>query len=98
MGYGLVEGGASFSRQRGRTGGDLRMVEYGALRTPAHAPLSERLPILYEGLMELINEYNPDAMAHRELFFNKNVRTALSVGPRTRRGDPRGRPRGPHGG
>jgi crossover junction endodeoxyribonuclease RuvC len=30
--------------------------------------------------MDLLAEYKPDAMALEELFFNKNVRTALSVG------------------
>jgi len=83
MGYGLVEGGAVDSPERTgvRTaGGDLRLIEYGALRTPAHAPLDERLPMLYAGLMELFNEYKPNAFAIEELFFNKNVRTALSVG------------------
>lgn len=89
MGYGLVEGGAFDSHKvagpNGRTGlrtagSDLRLVEYGALRTPANAPLSERLPMLYQGLTELFNEYKPEAFAIEQLFFNKNVRTALSVG------------------
>jgi crossover junction endodeoxyribonuclease RuvC len=83
MGYGLVESGAAVSVATGSrvSGADqLRMVEYGALYTPANAPLSERLPQLYKGLMDLIAEYKPEAMAIEELFFNKNVRTALSVG------------------
>ena len=56
------------------------MVEYGALYTPSHTPIVERLPMLYDGLMELLREYKPDAVAIEELFFNKNVRTALAVG------------------
>ncbi len=59
---------------------DLRLIEYGALVTPANTPTVERLPMLYRGLMDLIAEYKPDAMAIEELFFNKNVRTALAVG------------------
>jgi crossover junction endodeoxyribonuclease RuvC len=78
MGYGVVESGVSV--EPGPTGEGLRMVEYGVLHTPAHAPLSERLPMLYSGLMELMGEHKPDAVAVEELFFNKNVRTALSVG------------------
>ena len=82
MGYGLVESGAFASGASGTTSreDDLRLVEYGALRTPANAPLSERLPMLYTGLQDLMNEHRPDAVAIEELFFNKNVRTALSVG------------------
>ena len=46
MGYGLVESGAFDSgvssgySSSASTGEDLRLVEYGALRTPANAPLS----------------------------------------------------------
>ena len=54
--------------------------EYGALRTPAHMPLVERLPRLYNGLIALIREYQPGAVAIEELFFGRNVTTAISVG------------------
>jgi crossover junction endodeoxyribonuclease RuvC len=81
MGYGLVESGVSPSGDgRPRGSEQLRMVEYGALYTPPNAPLAERLPMLYEGLMELLKEHKPAAVAIEELFFNKNVRTALTVG------------------
>lgn len=83
MGYGLVESGVAVpaARNARASGGDtLRLVEYGALYTPANTPLSERLPQLYKGLTDLIAEYKPDAFAIEELFFNKNVRTALAVG------------------
>lgn len=77
MGYGLVrndEGGGNL------LGGNLTLVEYGALTTPAGMPLPKRLAILYRGLSDLIERYRPDAAAIEELFFNKNTRTALAVG------------------
>jgi crossover junction endodeoxyribonuclease RuvC len=77
MGYGLVSSGASATTSQRE---ELRMVEYGALYTPPHTPIVERLPMLYDGLMELLREYKPQAVAIEELFFNKNVRTALAVG------------------
>lgn len=83
MGYGLIESGAAVSVSKGAavSGGEtMRMIEYGALYTPPNTPLLERLPQLYKGLIDLIQEYKPQAMAVEELFFNKNVRTALSVG------------------
>ncbi len=84
MGYGLVESGVNVARdsndRRSRGGEQLRMVEYGALLTPANMPMAERLPMLYEGLMDLLKEHKPQAVAIEELFFNKNVRTALTVG------------------
>lgn len=83
MGYGLVDSGAIDSKEpratRTHASEDLRMVEYGALYTPANMPLFERLPMLYEGLQQLIVEYKPQGMAIEELFFSKNVRTGLSV-------------------
>lgn len=79
MGYGLVE--SATSPDAAAHGAEqLRMVEYGALYTPPHTPLVERLPMLYDGLMELLKEHKPQAVAIEALFFNKNVRTALTVG------------------
>jgi len=34
----------------------------------------------YDSLRRLVAEYRPEVVACEELFFNKNVRTALSVG------------------
>jgi crossover junction endodeoxyribonuclease RuvC len=84
MGYGLVAhqaapdeepGGAAWLGMSG-----LAAREYGALRTPAHMPLVERLPRLYNGLIALIREHQPGAVAIEELFFGRNVTTAISVG------------------
>lgn len=80
MGYGLVESGAPAVQRPGYSSEELRMVEYGALHTPANMPLFERLPMLYEGILDLLNEHKPQAVAIEELFFNKNARTALAVG------------------
>jgi crossover junction endodeoxyribonuclease RuvC len=60
--------------------GALTLVQYGALTTPAGMPAAERLSILYDGLRELLHEYRPDGAAIEELFFGKNVNTAISVG------------------
>ena len=70
MGWGVVD----------ENGGTLSLVAYGALTTPAGMAPSERLVILYEGLQRLLREHQPDAAAVEELFFGKNVNTALSVG------------------
>jgi crossover junction endodeoxyribonuclease RuvC len=85
MGYGLVS--HSIAQQHDEVGGaawlgmsGLQGLEYGALRTPAHMPLVERLPRLYAGLIELLREYQPSAVAIEALFFGRNVTTAISVG------------------
>jgi crossover junction endodeoxyribonuclease RuvC len=70
MGWGIVD----------ETGGTLSLVAYGALTTPAGMPPPDRLVLLYDGLQALLREHRPDAAAIEELFFGKNVNTAISVG------------------
>lgn len=60
--------------------GQLALVAVGTLTTPAGMPQPQRLQLLYDGLRELIARYRPDSAAIEELFFGKNVNTALSVG------------------
>lgn len=55
-------------------------LDFGAITTEPNLPTPQRLSALYEGLRRLIKLYNPDAFAVEELFFNKNVKTALIVG------------------
>ncbi len=70
MGWGIVD----------ERGGQLSLVDVGVLTTPAGMPQPERLRILYDGLRELIDRYRPDNAAIEELFFGKNVNTAITVG------------------
>lgn len=60
--------------------GRLASVAYGAITTPAGEKAEERLLAIFQELSSLIECYQPDAMSIEELFFNKNVRTALAVG------------------
>lgn len=69
-GYGVVE----------RAGGRLACVALGTLRTPAGDPHGARLAALRAGLAEIVTEHRPDAVAVERLFFNSNVKTAMSVG------------------
>jgi crossover junction endodeoxyribonuclease RuvC len=70
MGWGVVD----------EQGGQLSLVAVGALTTPAGMPQPERLRIIYDGLRALIDQHRPDTAAIEELFFGKNVNTALTVG------------------
>ncbi len=70
LGYGLVRYEAN----------KFTVVDYGAITTNAGTQMSNRLMRLYEGLIEIIDKYKPDAFAVEELFFNKNIKTALTVG------------------
>lgn len=69
-GYGLVH----------QVDSGLQAVAYGVVSTPAKLPLPERLQQLYRELSALIREHHPDEGAVEELYFSRNVRTAMSVG------------------
>ncbi|MEA4845969.1 MAG: crossover junction endodeoxyribonuclease RuvC [Clostridiaceae bacterium] len=56
------------------------VVDYGAVTTDADLAMSARLSIIYNGLIDIIEKYRPDAFAIEELFFSKNIKTALTVG------------------
>lgn len=56
------------------------VIEYGAVTTEAGTPMSQRLKILYNDLSGIIEKHKPDAFAVEELFFNKNIKTALTIG------------------
>ncbi len=69
-GFGLVR----------EVGSRLEAVDYGCIRTSPAKPIELRLKIIYNEMKELVKKHQPDYFAVEELFFNKNVRTALTVG------------------
>ncbi len=56
------------------------VITYGAITTPADLALPNRLITIHREVLNLIDQYKPDQAAIEQLFFNKNVRTALAVG------------------
>jgi crossover junction endodeoxyribonuclease RuvC len=64
-----------------RTVGD-RMValDGGVIETAPDLPAEERLAKVHDGLAQLIAWHEPKAMALEDLFFGRNVGSALSVG------------------
>lgn len=69
-GYGIVK----------YEGNKFSVIDYGAITTKPSMTLPKRLLHLNERLEDIIRECRPDAIAVEELFFNKNIKTALSVG------------------
>lgn len=59
--------------------GKTKLVTAGVITTPAHTPLADRLEEIYLELTNIIAETKPDMMAIEQLFFAKNVTTAMSV-------------------
>lgn len=70
MGYGVVEA----------QGSRLRAVEYGSITTESGLPMEQRLLHLHRRIAALVAEFAPDLVAVEELFFGRNVTTALTVG------------------
>lgn len=58
----------------------LRAVAAGVLRTEPGVDVAVRLAELQAGVRALLAELAPDAVAVERLFFQANVRTAMSVG------------------
>jgi crossover junction endodeoxyribonuclease RuvC len=70
IGYGLV---------REEADGALQAIQYGTIKTKSSLPMTERLNIIYDDLQSIVRKYNPDRTAVEELFFAKNVTTAITV-------------------
>ena len=70
LGWGVVEA----------VGGRLKLLGYGVVETKAGTPQAQRLRAIQLGIRDVISIYKPDDIAFEELFFARNVTTALSVG------------------
>lgn len=68
-GYGIID----------REGSRLRPVTYGVIVTTPDMPMAARLEKIYRELEALLTEYRPDMMGVEELFFNRNITTAMTV-------------------
>ena len=70
-GYGLIQQSDS---------GSLDLVDFGVIETSPKLPMSERLLKLHHDLQELLAQHKPVEAAVERLFFQKNVKTAITVG------------------
>ncbi len=61
-------------------GSGMKLVNYGCIETKAGVPMPDRLRTLQLGIRDLLTIYKPDDVAFEELFFARNVTTALMVG------------------
>jgi crossover junction endodeoxyribonuclease RuvC len=70
VGYGVVE----------ENDGRVQLVAYGVISTTPKDTAARRLQIIYQELNQLLETYRPDAAAVEEVFFGRNITTAISVG------------------
>lgn len=66
-GYGIVK----------YEGNKFSIMDYGAILTKATTPFAERLLHIDNRLTEIIMSARPDSISVEELFFNKNIKTAI---------------------
>jgi crossover junction endodeoxyribonuclease RuvC len=69
-GYGLVT----------QKSGSPQVISAGLLTTPKDDPLPHRLATLARDIDELLSAFEPDIVVVERVFFQTNVRTAMSVG------------------
>jgi len=69
-GYGLVE------KKENR----LIYVGAGKISLPSSLPFTERIHKIFESLLEIIQTYQPKEMSIEDIFFAKNVKSALKIG------------------
>ena len=70
LGWGVVEAGSTHPVY----------IACGVITTPPDMRFQDRLNAIQQRLEELLAEYRPDEIAFEELFFNRNVTTAFTVG------------------
>lgn len=70
LGWGVIES------ERGKQ----RLIEYGCILTTPQQRFPERLKQISIDMHTLLTRFSPDEIAFEELFFAKNVTTALTVG------------------
>ena len=68
-GFGLIE----------TVRGQSRLLQCGAITTPAGMDFSARLEIIYEDMRQLLEVAKPDVVSIEELFFGQNVTTGIGV-------------------
>lgn len=69
-GWGVIEHAA----------GKSSLVAHGTVVTSAKEPAHERLQQIFQGIVDVIDLYQPQAAAIEELFGGVNLKTALAVG------------------
>lgn len=70
LGWGVIEAGA----------GKQRLIGYGCILTTPQQTLPQRLLCIQQEMGQLLTLYQPQEIAFEELFFSRNVTTALTVG------------------
>jgi crossover junction endodeoxyribonuclease RuvC len=61
-------------------GSHMVALDGGVVETPADLPIEKRLERIHRALAELLSWHEPKALAIEDVYFGKNVRSAMAVG------------------
>lgn len=61
------------------TGNKFSTISYGAVTTDAGTDFSDRLEMLYDGMMDICKTHHPECAAVEKLYFTTNQKTAIGV-------------------
>ncbi|RJP31179.1 MAG: crossover junction endodeoxyribonuclease RuvC [Candidatus Omnitrophota bacterium] len=70
LGYGVIDA----------IGRDAKLIAYGVVKTSVKHSFPQRLKTIYEGILQVIEEHQPDRMVFEKLLYCQNVSIALSLG------------------
>ena len=59
--------------------GEHRLLQYGTVTTPADLAFPDRLVMIYDDMVRLLEVLRPEAVAIEELFWGHNVTTGIGV-------------------
>ena len=69
-GYGLVE----------KKNDQMICIHSGTINSPGNIPLYQRIHKIFQSMVEIMSHYRPQEMAIEDVFFAKNVKSALKIG------------------
>ena len=69
-GYGVLE----------TQNGNIAHIAHGSIAPKSTLELSQRLKVIYDGLVDVITKHRPEAVSIEDIFFAKNARSAIKLG------------------
>lgn len=69
VGFGIIE----------YNNGRFKVIDYGAVTTPADMDFNRRLEIIYDDVSQILDIYKPESLAIEKLYFQNNQKTAIDV-------------------
>lgn len=69
-GYGVIE----------KIGSKIVAVDYGSIKANRNQTFPQRLQIIHDKIMDIISIHKPDQMAIEEVFYSKNIKSAIRIG------------------